>query len=95
MTALLDLPPGEFFPRTKEEMLSRFIAAHEADPKQSLVLAPVVGGFQQTCLEKHSIALTASANTAVTLAEARTNVTGSTQALDCGKPTRECHRPAQ
>lgn len=81
LTALLDLPPGEPFPRTKEEVLSRFIAAHEADPKHSLALALVVGGFQQTYLEKLSIALTASANTAVTLAEARTNVNGSTQAL--------------
>lgn len=81
LTALLDLPPGEPFPRTKEEVLSRFIAAHEADPKHSFALAPVVGGFQQTYLEKLSIALTASANTAVTLAEARTNVNGSTQAL--------------
>ncbi|WP_426051452.1 hypothetical protein [Brevundimonas sp. SL161] len=81
LTALLDLPPGEPFPRTKEEVLSRFIVAHEADPKHSVALAPVVGGFQQTYLENLSNALTASASTAVTLAEARTIVNGSTQAL--------------
>lgn len=81
LTALLDLPPGEPFPRTKEEVLSRLIATHEADPKRSQALAAVMDGFQQSYLERLSIALTASANTAVTLAEARTNVNGSTQAL--------------
>lgn len=81
LTALLDLPPGAPFPRTKEEMLSRFIAAHEANSKRALALAPVVDGFQQTYLERLSDALTASANTSVALAEARTTVNGSTQAL--------------
>src|SRR3546814_15852363 len=51
LTALLSLPEGAPFPTTKEEVLRRFIAAHEQEARRAAALQAVALGFQQDYLD--------------------------------------------
>lgn len=66
LTALLSLPEGAPFPTTKEEVLRRFVAAHEHEPRRAAALHAVILGFQQDYLDNLAVFATTTANTAIT-----------------------------
>ncbi len=74
LTALLSLPEGTPFPTTKEEVLRRFIAAHEQEAHSEAALHAVALGFQQDYLEDLAVFATTTANTAITDSNARKSV---------------------
>src|SRR3546814_9211285 len=63
LTALLSLPEGAPFPTTKEEVLRRFIAAHEQEARRAAALQAVALGFQQDYLDDLAVFATTTANT--------------------------------
>src|SRR3546814_10189941 len=65
LTALLSLPEGAPFPTTKEEVLRRFIAAHEQEARRAAALQAVALGFQQDYLDDLAVFATTTANTAI------------------------------
>jgi len=71
LTALLSLPDGTPFPTTKEEVLRRFVAAHEQDARRAAALHEAAGGFQQDYLISLATFATTTANTSITDANAR------------------------
>ncbi len=77
LTALLSLPAGTPFPTTKEEVLRRFVDAHEADPRRRLALELNTKGFQLEFLDGLAVAATHAANTAITDANARTSISAT------------------
>ncbi len=81
LTALLDLPPGTAFPRTKEEVLRRFVAAQENDEAHKPSLRAVVDGFQAEYLERLAVVLTDSGNTSLSAPTARQSVAAVTRDL--------------
>ena len=74
LTALLSLPEGAPFPTTKEEVLRRFIAAHEQEARRAAALHAVAIGFQQDYLDGLAVFATTTANTAITDSHARKSV---------------------
>ena len=81
LTALLSLPEGAPFPTTKEEVLRRFIAAHEQEDRSAAALHAVALGFQQDYLESLAVFATTTANTAITDNNARKSVTNTARVL--------------
>ena len=81
LTALLSLPEGTPFPTTKEEMLRRFVAAHEEEARRAAALREATGGFQQDYLVSLAAFATATANTSITDANARRSVSQTTGIL--------------
>jgi hypothetical protein len=71
LTALLSMPDGAPFPTTKEEVLGRFVAAHEKDARRAEALRAAVRGFQQDFLEALAVYATGSAKTAIADGNAR------------------------
>jgi hypothetical protein len=71
LAALLSLPEGAPFPTTKEELLRRFVAAHEKDPRRAEALLAVAKGFQQDFLDDLAVLATHAAKTAIGENEAR------------------------
>ncbi|SIT49280.1 conserved hypothetical protein [Paraburkholderia piptadeniae] len=71
LIAVLSLPDGAPFPTTKEEVLRRFVAAHEKDARRAEALRAVARGFQQDFLDGLAIFATQTANTAITDYSAR------------------------
>jgi hypothetical protein len=67
LTALLALPEDAPFPTTKEEVLRRFVAAHEEDTLRAEALAAVTHGLHQRFLE--DLAMTAIRGENTTIAE--------------------------
>lgn len=81
LTALLSLPEGAPFPTTKEEVLRRFIAAHEQEARRAAALHAVALGFQQDYLDGLAVFATTTANTAITDSNARKSVAETTRVL--------------
>ena len=77
LTALLSLPDGTPFPTTKEEVLRRFVAAHERDPRRAEALHAVAKGFQQEFLDGLAVVATRTANTAITDTNARRSISAT------------------
>lgn len=73
LTALLTLSEGAPFPTTKEEVLRRFVAAHE-DTQRTAALAEVTQGFEQQFLEHLAVTATRTANTAIAENAARKSI---------------------
>ncbi|MEX0827965.1 MAG: hypothetical protein WD005_03330 [Haliea sp.] len=74
LTALLALPEGVPFPTTKEEVLRRFVTAHEENALRTEMLVEVAQGFQQEFLEGLAVVATSTANTAITDSSARKSI---------------------
>lgn len=81
LTALLSLPEGAPFPTTKEEVLRRFIAAHEQKARCAAALHAVALGFQQDYLDDLALFATTTANTAITDRNARSSVAETARIL--------------
>lgn len=81
LTALLSLPEGAPFPTTKEEVLSRFVAAHEEEARRAAALHSVALGFQQDYLNGLAVFATTTANTAITDSNARKSVAETARIL--------------
>ena len=81
LTALLSLPEGAPFPTTKEEVLSRFVAAHEQEARRAAALHAVALGFQQDYLDSLAVFATTTANTAITDSNARKSVAETARVL--------------
>ncbi|MFV1892700.1 hypothetical protein VWX35_16320 [Phaeobacter sp. A36a-5a] len=81
LTALLSLPEGTPFPTTKEEVLRRFIAAHEQEARSAAALHAVALGFQQDYLDNLAVFATTTANTAITDSNARKSVANTARVL--------------
>jgi hypothetical protein len=81
LTALLSFPDGAPFPTTKEEVLRRFVAAHEQDARRAAALRAVSDGFQQNYLISLATFATTTANTSVTDANARRSVSQTAHIL--------------
>lgn len=81
LTALLSLPEGAPFPTTKEEVLRRFIAAHEHEARRAAALHAVALGFQQDYLDDLAVFATTRANTAITDSNARKSVANTARVL--------------
>lgn len=81
LTALLSLPEGAPFPTTKEEVLRRFIAAHEQEDRRAAALYAVTLGFQQDYLDDLAVFATTTANTAITDSNARKSVANTARVL--------------
>lgn len=81
LAALLSLPEGAPFPTTKEEVLRRFVAAHEREARHAAALHAVALGFQQDYLNDLAVFATTTANTAITDSNARKSITGTARVL--------------
>lgn len=81
LTALLSLPDGAPFPTTKEEVLRRFVAAHEQEARRAATLHAVALGFQQDYLDNLAVFATTTANTAITDSNARKSVAETARVL--------------
>jgi hypothetical protein len=81
LTALLSLPDGAPFPTTKEEVLRRFVAAHEQEARRAAALREATGGFQQDHLVSLAAFATTTSNTSITDANARRSVSETTHIL--------------
>ena len=81
LTALLSLPEGAPFPTTKEEVLRRFVAAHEQEARRAAALHAVILGFQQNYLDNLAVFATTTANTAITDTNARKAVAETARVL--------------
>jgi hypothetical protein len=74
LTALLSLPDGQPFPKTKEEILRRFVQAHEQQADHSEPLKDAVKGLQTEFLSALAVTATQAANTSIPEANARRSV---------------------
>jgi hypothetical protein len=81
LAALLSLPKGMPFPTTKEEVLRRFVAAHEREPSRAEAIHAVVQGFQQDYLDGLAVFATRAANTAIADSNARRSVSDTVALL--------------
>lgn len=81
LTALLSLPEDAPFPSTKEEVLRRFVAAHEQEARRAAALHAVAHSFQQDYLENLAVFATTMANTAITDSNARRSIAQTAQTL--------------
>ncbi len=94
LTALLSLPEGTPFPTTKEEVLRRFVAAHEQEARHTAALKATAGGFQQNYLDSLAVSATTAANTSITDSNARRSIAGITRLLiDDGQLTTITAQP--
>ena len=82
LTALLALPEDEEFPRTKEEVLRRFVALHEKGYQRSEALAEATGGFHARYLQELGRTATRAANTTIGESTARRSVSDAAAALE-------------
>jgi hypothetical protein len=80
LTALLSLPNGPF-PRTKEEVLRRFVEAHERQAQHTEPLRAVTHGLQAVFLSDLAVAATRAANTSITDSNARRSVSQTDEFL--------------
>jgi hypothetical protein len=74
LTALLSLPDGQPFPRTKEEVLRRFVEAHERQAQHAEPLRAVTHDLQGVFLSDLAVAATRAANTSITDSNARRSI---------------------
>ena len=81
LTALLSLPVGEPVPRTKEEVLRRFVEAHERQAQHTEPLKVVTHGLQDVFLSALAVTATRAANTSITDSNARRSVSQTDELL--------------
>jgi hypothetical protein len=81
LTVLLSLPDGQPFPRTKEEVLRRFVEAHERQVQHSEPLRAVTHGLQGVFLSDLAVAATRAANTSITDSTARRSISQTDEFL--------------
>jgi len=81
LTALLSLPDGQPFPRTKEEVLRRFVEAHERQAQHTEPLKAVTHGLQTAFLSDLAVAATRAANTSISDSNARRSVSRTDEFL--------------
>lgn len=74
LKALIALPEGVPFPTTKEEVLGRFVAAHEEDVQHAEVLADVMHGLHSRFLEDLAVKATRALTTSIAVDLARQSV---------------------
>ena len=74
LTALLSLPDGQPFPTTKEEILRRFVHAHEEQPERAESLKVVTHGFQTDFLNGLAVTATRAANRSIPETSARRSI---------------------
>jgi len=74
LTTLLSLPDGQPFPRTKEEVLRRFVDAHEQQPQHAEPLKAVTHDRQGVFLSDLAVVATRAANTSITDTNARRSI---------------------
>lgn len=74
LKALITLPDGVPFPSTKEEVLRRFVAAHEEDVQHAEVLADVMHGVHGRFLEDLAVTATRALTTTIPVDLARPSV---------------------
>lgn len=74
LTALLSLPDGQPFPRTKEEVLRHFVEAHERQARHTEPLNAVTHGLQGVFLSDLAVTATRAANTSITDSSARRSI---------------------
>jgi hypothetical protein len=74
LTTLLSLPEGQPFPRTKEEILRRFVESHERQPQHIEPLKGVTYGLQGAFLTDLAVTATHAANTSIMDASARRSI---------------------
>lgn len=74
LTALLSLPDGQPFPKTKEEILRRFVQAHEQQADHAELLKDSVKGLQTEFLSALAVSATQAANTSIPETNARRSV---------------------
>ncbi|MBB4097464.1 NACHT domain-containing protein [Sphingomonas kyeonggiensis] len=80
LTVLLSLGAGQF-PETREELLRRFVQAHETDAARAEELERVAKGHHRYLLGSLAMAATRTANTSVSIADARRTVSASISVL--------------
>jgi hypothetical protein len=81
LTVLLALPEGAPFPATKEEIIRRFVTAHEEDAQHAEALSEVMHGLHQRFLENLAVGATYAANTTIADTVARKSVSDTDNAL--------------
>ncbi|MER8732847.1 hypothetical protein NKH28_23925 [Mesorhizobium sp. M1227] len=81
LTALLSLPDGQPFPRTKEEVLRRFIEAHERQAQHTEPLKAVTHGLQGIFLSDLAVTATRAANTSIPDTNARRSISQTDEFL--------------
>jgi hypothetical protein len=74
LTTLLYLPDGQPFPKTKEEILRRFVQAHEQQADHAESLKEAVKGLQSEFLSGLAVTATQAANTSIPETSARRSV---------------------
>ncbi len=74
LTSLLALPDGEPFPQTKEEILRRFVEAHQRQPDHAEPLMEVTCGLPEVFLSDLAVSATVASNTSISVADARRSV---------------------
>lgn len=74
LTALLSLPEGQPFPKTKEEILRRFVQAHEQQADHAEALTEAVKGFQTEFLSALAVMATQATTTSIPEANANRSV---------------------
>jgi hypothetical protein len=74
LTSLLSLPNGQPFPKTKEEILRRFVQAHEQQVDHAEPLKEAVKGLQTEFLSALAVTATLAANTSIPETHARRSV---------------------
>jgi hypothetical protein len=74
LTALLQLPEGQPFPTTKEDVLRRFVAMHEENVQRAEIFAEVTHGCQAQFLDGLAVTATRAANTTISEMSARKSV---------------------
>jgi hypothetical protein len=81
LTALLALAENAPFPTTKEELLRRFVAAHEQGSQHAEALALVTYGLHQRFLEDLAVTATRAANTTIAENIARRSISQTDEML--------------
>jgi hypothetical protein len=81
LTALLSLPEKTPFPATKEEVLRRFVAAHETEAGRAEALRAVTEGFQGDYLDGLAVLVTRTENTTIADNNARRSISETAQLL--------------
>ncbi len=81
LTALLTLPENVPFPATKEELLQRFVSAHEEDVQRAEALGETTLGLHQRFLEDLAVRATNTANTTIEQSIARKSVSDTDNVL--------------
>ena len=81
LTALLKLPDVAPFPDTKEEVIRRFVEAHEEDNQRTEALMEEMRGLHQRFLVNLAVTATQHANTSITETAARKSVSDTDTTL--------------